>query len=84
MYTMFEAKGLEYRAAVVMACDSELLPDPERLEEAGIIADMDEIYDTERNLLYVACTRAREYLLITCGGTPSSLLLDLASARVAR
>lgn len=84
VYTMFEAKGLEYRAAVVMACDSELLPDPERLEEAGIIADMDEIYDTERNLLYVACTRAREYLLITCGGTPSSLLLDLASARVAR
>lgn len=75
---MFEAKGLEYRAAVVMACDSGVIPSPDRLAEADLIAGLEEIYDTERNLLYVACTRARDYLLITSAGTPSELLLDMA------
>ncbi|MBO7683455.1 MAG: DEAD/DEAH box helicase [Kiritimatiellae bacterium] len=74
---MFEAKGLEYRAAVVMACDSDVIPSPGRLAEADLIAGLEEIYDTERNLLYVACTRARDYLLITSAGVPSELLLDI-------
>ena len=74
---MFKAKGLEYRAAVVMACDNGVIPSPDRLAEADLVAGMEEIYDTERNLLYVACTRARDYLLITSAGTPSELLLDM-------
>lgn len=74
---MFEAKGLEYRAAAVIACDSDVIPSPDRLAEADLIAGLEEIYDTERNLLYVACTRARDYLLITSAGTPSELLLDM-------
>ena len=32
-------------------------------------------YNTERNLLYVACTRARDYLLVT-GVKPASEFLD--------
>jgi len=40
-------------------------------------ADLEEIYNTERHLLYVACTRARDHLLITCGGEPSEFLDDL-------
>ena len=48
-----------------------------RLVEADLIAGLEEIYDTERNLLYVACTRARDYLLVTSAGTPSELLLDM-------
>ena len=75
---MFQAKGLEYRAAVVMACDSDVIPSPDRLAEADLIAGLGEIYDTERNLLYVACTRARDYLLVTSAGTPSELLLDMS------
>lgn len=74
---MFKAKGLEYRAAVVMACDNGVIPSPERIAEADLVAGMEEIYDTERNLLYVACTRARDYLLITSAGVPSELLLDM-------
>ena len=74
---MFKAKGLEYRAAVVMACDNGVIPSPDRLAEADLVAGMEEIYDTERNLLYVACTRARDYLLITSSGTPSELILDM-------
>ena len=27
--------------------------------------DLQEVYDTERHLLYVACTRARDRLLVT-------------------
>ena len=74
---MFDAKGLEFRAVAVMACDAEVIPSPDRLAEADVIAGLQEIYDTERNLLYVACTRARDYLLITSAGTPSELLLDM-------
>lgn len=74
---MFQAKGLEYRAAVVMACDNDIIPDPDRIAEADLVAGLEEIYDTERNLLYVACTRARDYLLVTSSGVPSELLLDM-------
>jgi len=77
MCAMFDAKGLEYQAVVVMACDSDVIPSPDRLAEADIIAGLQEIYDTERNLLYVACTRARDYLLVSSAGIPSELLLDM-------
>jgi superfamily I DNA/RNA helicase len=36
-----------------------------------------EVYDTERHLLYVACTRARDHLLVTSGDVPSEFLDDL-------
>lgn len=74
---MWDAKGLEYQAVVVMACDNDVIPSPERLAEANLVAGIDEIYETERNLLYVACTRARDYLLVTSAGTPSEFLLDM-------
>jgi len=57
--TMHLAKGLEFRAVVVMACDDEIIPLQERIETVGDDADLQEVYDTERHLLYVACTRAR-------------------------
>lgn len=63
--TMHLAKGLEFRAVVVMACDDEVIPLQERIEAVGDPADLREVYDTERQLLYVACTRARDHLLVT-------------------
>jgi hypothetical protein len=65
------AKGLEFRAVVVMACDEGVLPLDERVADAADEAELDDIYETERRLLYVACTRAREHLLLT-GVTPTS------------
>jgi superfamily I DNA/RNA helicase len=56
--TMHLAKGLEFRAVAVMACDDEVLPLQERIENVGDDGDLQEVYDTERQLLYVACTRA--------------------------
>ena len=73
--TMHLAKGLEFRAVAVMACDSEVIPLQSRVESIADEADLEEVYNTERNLLYVACTRARDHLLV-CGVTPVSEFLD--------
>jgi superfamily I DNA/RNA helicase len=73
--TMHLAKGLEFRAVAVMACDDEILPSQKRIESIGDDADLEEVYATERHLLYVACTRARDHLLVT-GVEPASEFLD--------
>ena len=75
--TMHLAKGLEFRAVVVMACDDEIIPLQDRIETVGDDADLQEVYDTERHLLYVACTRARDYLLVTSVAPASEFLDDL-------
>ena len=75
--TMHLAKGLEFRAVAVMACEDEVIPLLERIDSAGEESELEEIYNTERQLLYVACTRARDYLLVTCGGPASEFLDDL-------
>jgi superfamily I DNA/RNA helicase len=77
--TMHLAKGLEFRAVVVMACDDEIIPLQERIETVGDDADLQEVYDTERHLLYVACTRARDHLLVTSVEPASEFLDDLRS-----
>lgn len=73
--TMHLAKGLEFRAVAVMACDDEVIPLQERIETVADDADLEEVYNTERHLLYVACTRARDHLLLT-GVDPASEFLD--------
>lgn len=75
--TMHLAKGMEFRAVAVMACDDEVIPSQHRIETVTDDADLAEVYDTERHLLYVACTRARDYLLVTSGDAPSEFLDDL-------
>jgi ATP-dependent exoDNAse (exonuclease V) beta subunit len=72
--TMHLAKGLEFRAVAVMACDDEVIPLQGRIETVGDDADLQEVYDTERYLLYVACTRARDHRRRGCNwscGAPS-------------
>jgi mRNA-degrading endonuclease RelE of RelBE toxin-antitoxin system len=75
--TMHLAKGLEFRAVVVMACDDEVIPLQERIETVADDTDLEEVYNTERHLLYVACTRARDYLLVTSVAPASEFLDDL-------
>lgn len=72
---MHLAKGLEFRAAAVMACDEGILPLDERVSDAADDAELDDIYETERRLLYVACTRARDRLMVS-GAEPASEYLD--------
>jgi hypothetical protein len=73
--TMHLAKGLEFRAVAVMACDEDVLPLQERIEAVSDDADLEDMYVTERHLLYVACTRARDRLLVT-GVNPGSEFLS--------
>ena len=78
--TMHLAKGLEFRAVVVMACDDEIIPLQARIESVADSADLEEVYNTERHLLYVACTRARDHLLVTCVEPGSEFLRDFGTA----
>ncbi len=75
--TMHLAKGLEFRAVGVMACDDEVIPLQERIETVTDESDLEDVYNTERHLLYVACTRARDHLLVTSAEPASEFLEDL-------
>ena len=77
--TMHLAKGLEFRAVVVMACDDEVVPLQSRVQNIADGADLQEVYNTERHLLHVACTRARDRLLVSATGPASEFLDDLQS-----
>ena len=78
--TMPLSKGLEFRAVAVMACDDEVLPLQARIESVTDESDLKEVYETERHLLYVACTRARDHLLVTAVRPASEFLQDLRAA----
>jgi len=75
--TMHLAKGLEFRAVAVMACDDEIIPLQERIEAIGDESDLEEVYASERHLLYVACTRARDHLFVSAVRPESEFLDDL-------
>jgi len=73
--TMHFAKGLEFRAVAVIACDDEVIPSQERIEQVVDESDLEDVYNTERHLLYVACTRARDSLWVS-GVDPASEFVD--------
>lgn len=76
--TMHRAKGGEYAKVVVARVTDAILPDPRALADtaSGEVAD---VTARERSLLYIACTRARDELVITYAGTPSRFLLAVLS-----
>lgn len=73
--TMHLAKGLEFRAVAVMACNQGVLPHDERVADVADEFELDEVVATERQLLYVAATRARDRLWIS-GVDPASEFLE--------
>lgn len=72
---MHLAKGLEFRIVMILACDDEAVPLQSRIESIADEAELEEVYATERHLLYVACTRARERLRVS-GVEPGSEFLE--------
>ena len=62
-----------------MACDDEVIPLQTRIESVTDDSDLQEVYDTERQLLYVACTRARDQLMISGVDPTSEFLEDLGA-----
>jgi superfamily I DNA/RNA helicase/mRNA-degrading endonuclease RelE of RelBE toxin-antitoxin system len=74
--TMHRAKGLEFRAVAVVGCDADLLPHAYAMRDLIDPADRETFVENERQLLYVAATRARERLLLTHGPSRSKFLSD--------
>ena len=53
------------------------------METAADDSDPEEVYKTERHLLYVACTRARDRLFVSGVKPVSEFLDDLTGDRLA-
>ena len=75
--SMHEAKGSEFRVVAVACLDHNILPDERRFLAAKDEAQLDEVMTTERHLLYVAATRARDYLWMSGVQPVSEFLNDL-------
>ncbi|MGH3547882.1 MAG: UvrD-helicase domain-containing protein [Pseudonocardiaceae bacterium] len=73
--TMHRMKGLEFRCVAVVGVEQHQVPAPAAVTSA---TDDQRSHDLdiqrERCLLFVACTRARENLVVSWHGTPSPLL----------
>ncbi|NKL98729.1 AAA family ATPase [Rhizobium leguminosarum bv. viciae] len=75
--TMHLAKGLEFRAVLIVACDEGVLPLAARIDDVADEFELDEVVATERQLLYVAATRARDHLFVSAVTPGSEFLEDL-------
>ena len=76
---MHLAKGLEFKAVAVIGCDEDQLPLRSRIEAVADEVELDDVFATERQLFYVACTRARDRLLISGIKPGSEFMLDLGA-----
>lgn len=76
---MHDAKGSEYRAVAIASLNDGKLPDEARLLASKDEAQLDEVMNTERHLLYVAATRARDYLWMSGVSPVSEFFSDLLS-----
>jgi superfamily I DNA/RNA helicase len=77
--TMHDAKGSEYRAVAVARLDQRIIPDESRLLASRDEGELDEIMTTERHLLYVAATRARDFLWMSVSEPASEFFCDLVA-----
>jgi superfamily I DNA/RNA helicase len=60
-----------------MACDEQVISAHQRIADVSDEMELDEVYATERQLLYVAATRARDRLLISGVAPGLEFLSDL-------
>jgi hypothetical protein len=78
--TMHLAKGLEFKVVAVIACDDDALPLRSRVEAAADEFELEDVYETERQLLYVAATRARDRLMISAVSPGSEYIQDFEAS----
>ncbi len=78
--TMHRAKGLEFKAVLVIDVSDASLPSKTALRVSDDPADRESVLERERQLLYVAMTRARDLLRVTWTKKPSPFLAPLLPA----
>lgn len=71
--TMHRAKGMEFSRVVVFGASDGVVP-LDFVVDQFPEAEREVALSRERSLLYVACSRARDALVITWAGTPSAFL----------
>lgn len=71
--TMHNAKGLEFTHVILLDVNDKALPQQFRIRGLAP-AERKDALQQQRALLYVAASRARDQLLVSVVGTPSSLL----------
>ena len=69
LMTLHGAKGLEFPVVILAGVEEDLLPLRQAVEEGS--------GEEERRLFFVGITRAREDLILTCGGKPSPFAREL-------
>lgn len=77
-YTMHSAKGLEADDVYILDCDEGIFPNEKIMKnkiKAGCYYDVAKDIRSERNLLYVAITRAKYNVYITYSGARPTLLI---------
>lgn len=74
--SMHRAKGMEFSRVILFAINDGLLPLGYEISNLPASEAQDALL-RERSLLYVAATRARDELVVSWSGTPSSLLLGV-------
>ena len=72
--TMHRAKGLEFKVVFVIDASDTVIPNQFVMGKMRDQGDYDDAFQRERQLLYVAMTRARDELFITYVGKPSQFL----------
>jgi superfamily I DNA/RNA helicase len=80
--TMHRAKGLEFKAVAVVGVDSDHVPLRVVVDSLDDLGDRIDQGEQERQLLYVACSRARERLYISYTLRRSPKLTHLCSPKV--
>jgi superfamily I DNA/RNA helicase len=65
------------RSLACTVTSRQVLPLQARIESAADEVELDDIYETERQLFYVACTRARDRLWVSGVKPASEFLNDL-------
>lgn len=79
--TMHRAKGLEFKAVLVLGCSDKEVPSPVATRSIDDPQDREAAESRERRLLYVAMTRARDELTVSWTGKPSRFLAPLIEGR---
>lgn len=78
--TMHRAKGLEFKRVLLIDVRYGQVPNYAPVRAAVDDEERREVEDRERNLLYVAMTRARDRLHVSWSGRPSPLLDPLLAS----